>query len=1025
MAPPDPLPDGLNRIPWFSVNRPITVVTAFLVILVVGALATFRIPIQMMPSGWDLPNLWIWVPYRDGTPVETETRVVRPLEEQLSTVPGIKRLNANASASNASLSLEFHGSVDMDDAYNAVADRVERARADLPEDVQQVYIWRFNPNDEPVIWAGISVPEGDPELYFKTTRILQRRLQRIPGVGRVDLWGVAEPLVAVEFRRDALLAHGVDLTLLVGRLASDNFQLASGDIVERGSVRLVRSLARFEGLDALRRYPVAPGVVLADVADIIEGASASQDINRIDGRPGAAFGVNKESSANTIEVCRELKRELAALEQDPRLKGYQFPVFFDQGALIEESLGALVEAALEGGVLAVLVLIIFLREWRITALITATIPASLLLTMIVLYFRGDTLNLLSMLGLMLAVGMVVDNAVVVVEAIYRRRQLGESPRQAAILGTGEMLLPITLSTLTAIVVFLPIILMSDDGTTSFFLQQIGLPVVFIQVGSLLITLLFTPLSTVWLGSSEVPADPAWLVTLANWVDRGLVLMLTRPVDTFMGVLATGLLTVAVPLTAVDCSDNMDGGLNDFDIRYTVPRSLTYYERLAVVEQIEGVVAQHREDWQVRVFVSRIQSSSARGQTTVYLRDGSRPREELLDHVRAALPEIPGVTVQIGYGEDERTEHFIQVKLWGEDTSVLANLAAEAERRIQSVPGVLGVASAVETDGTPEMRLWVDRDATARHGVRADVIGQVVSFAMRGVPLPSWYRGEREIQVRSRFRPEDQQRVERLLGLQVGSATGLVPIGALVHAEPGKGWGSIRRENRQTAMALRVDLEPDLKKEDAYLQVEAALAGIDWPRGYGSRRGDAWQEALEDQRKQLLAVILSIVFVFLIMGVLFESFLLPMTVITTVPMAALGVWWGLWLTGTAFDGMAAVGIIVLVGIVVNNGIVLVDTITEQRNQGVERAQALRTAVRTRLRPVLMTALTAMVGVIPMATGDSTFVGIPYAPLGRVVLSGMVVATVLTLFFVPFLYAVLDDARHAGSRWFAWVWPRSAR
>jgi HAE1 family hydrophobic/amphiphilic exporter-1 len=247
----------------------------------------------------------------------------------------------------------------------------------------------------------------------------------------------------------------------------------------------------------------------------------------------------------------------------------------------------------------------------------------------------------------------------------------------------------------------------------------------------------------------------------------------------------------------------------------------------------------------------------------------------------------------------------------------------------------------------------------------------------------------------------------------------------VEAGIGRSWGSIHREDGRTALVLTADLAPGAKKDEVRAGIDGALAGMDWPRGYGVERGGDWEAEQESDQARNLALLLSVVFVFLIMGVVFESFLLPMTVLTTVPMAMLGVYWGLWATDTPFDAMAGVGFIILVGIVVNNGIVLIDVVTHLRAQGVERAQALREAVRIRLRPILMTALTAVMGVVPMSLGRDTFIGIPYAPLGRVIFFGMMVATVLTLFFVPFLYAVLDDVRVAGGRWLAYAWPRRSR
>lgn len=1013
-----------DGIPRFSVTRPVTVVVAFLVIVVLGVLALARIPRQMMPSGYSPPYLWVWVPYDDSTPVETEARVTRPLEEQLAGVPGLKRLESDSKSDNASLSLEFHASVDMDDAYNAVSDRIERAMPNLPDDVQKAWIWRFDPTDEPVVWAGIRVPTGTEDAHHLVTRVIQKRLERIPGVGRVEVWGVGEPVVWVDFDRDALAAHHVDLVALIGRLGGDNFQLGSGQVLDHGETRYVRALARWEDLDALRDLPVGPGVRLRDVAEVRHAPALGTDINRIDGQDGAALAINKESSANTVDVCREVRAAFNELEADPRLAGFAFPVFFDQGTLIEESMDALVESALEGGILAVLVLVVFLREWRITALIAATIPASLLLTVTVMYARGDSLNLLSMLGLMLAVGMVVDNAVVVVETIHRRRQGGEDVRSAAIAGTSEVLLPIVLSTLTSIVVFLPVILMSADATFSFFMAALGLPVVFIQVGSLLITLLFTPLSTVWLGGEAPKEDARWVRWLADKVERGVDRVLRRPVDTLVGVLAMFVLTIALPARAVGCSDQAEGNLGELTVRYEVPRAFTYGERVRVVEAFEKVVEAKREAWGVRVHRSRLGANSTRGRLYVYLEeDGPMPREEVLAALKASLPDLPGVTASVGRGEGAGNDtSTVEVLLHGEDTAELARLAEEARRRLRALPFVQDVSSEVEADGEDEVRLRVRREEAARAGVSASMVARTVSFAMRGAPLPSWQDGEKEVRVLARFGQDDRESVADLLDLPLTTALAggtQLPLRAVADAAVGRGWGSIHRENRRTALALTVELADDTDKDMARGAVEAALAGMDWPTGYGVDRGSDWaeQQASDDARN--LALLLSVVFVFLIMGVLFESFLLPMVVITTIPMALLGVYWGLWATGTPFDVMGGVGMIILIGIVVNNGIVLVDMVSELRAQGVPRDEALREGVRLRLRPILMTALSAAVGVIPMSVGDASFVGIPYAPLGRVILSGMIVATVLTLFFVPWLYAALDDLRATGSRWWRWV------
>ena len=1020
----------LDLIPRISVTRPVTVVTAFLVILVVGVIAYTRIPVQMMPSGWSPPYLWVWAPYADSTPLDTEARVLKPLEEQIATVPGIAEMSSTAKSDNATLSLEFHGSADMDEAYNAVSDRIERAMPQMPSEVKRVWIWRFDPTDEPVIWSGIQLPEntaGAPpvDVHNLVTHIIQKRLERVPGVGRVDVWGVGEPIVWIDFDRERLAAHNVDLVGLMGRLGTDNFQLASGSVHDRGQVRYVRALARFGSLDDIRNYPVAKDIRLADVADISQRAAASASINRIDGREGAGLAVNKESAANTVEVCDDIKQAFIELEQDPRLAGFHFPVFFDQGMLIEDSMDALKQSALEGGVLAIFVLILFLRDWRITALIAATIPASLLLTLTVMYFRGDSLNLLSMLGLMLAVGMVVDNAVVVVETIYRRRQAGQDPVSAAIDGTAEVILPITLSTLTSIVVFLPTILMTEDATFSFFLAELGLPVVYVQVGSLLITLLFTPLSTVWL-TSDVRPDAKWISWLSNRVDRGVAWVLSHRLGTGVGMFVMLGFTIAVPMEAVGCGGDAESNLDDFVVRYEVPPAYTYEERLAVVKAFEALPEAHHDTWGVRVYRSQLNDSSRNGRLFVYLDDeapGAIAREEVLEEVKRVMPDLPGVVTTVGWGDTPSgNESAIGIELAGEDTETLALLAVEAQRRIRALPIVTAVRNDVEAEGSEEIQLALRPAVTGARGVSAQSVAQLISFAMRGAPLPSFFQGERETRVFGRFSLEDRESVDALMAFQIGTPTGAEPLANLVDAKVGKGWGVIERKDRHTALGLTIELVPKTEKKAAYEQVEAALASMEWPDGYGVDRGADWEKELASNDAQYLALVLSMVFVFLIMGVLFESFLLPMTVIMTVPMALFGVYWALWATGTPFDSMAGVGVIILIGIVVNNGIVLIDVVGDLRAEGRTREDALREAVRIRLRPILMTALSAIMGVVPMAIGSDTFIGIPYAPMGRVILSGMCVATVLTLFFVPYLYTLLDDMRQASARWAAFWLPR---
>ena len=1022
----------MNRwLPTFAVTRPVTVIMAFVALVVLGTIAWTRIPLDMMPPGFNAPYIWVWVPYRNTTPLETEQRIVHPMEEQLATVGGIKNFESSASSSGGQVELEFHQSVDMSDAYNQVVDRMERAMAELPDDVDRYWVFRWNPADEPKIWLGFTVPEHLEDPYPYVVQRIQRPLERIEGVGQVEIWGVHEKSVWVDFDRESLSAYGVDLGTLVGKLRGDNFQLSGGRITERGSLRYLRSLARFEDLDDLRDYPIRAGLKLSDVAEVSYRAEPDDTIHFINGQDAAVLGVTAESGANTVALCQQVRDTLAQLETQPDLEGFTFFPLFDQGEEIERSIGTLEDTALWGGLFALIVLFVFLREWRMTLLIAGCIPFSMLITVVILYFTGGNLNLLSMAGMMIAVGMVVDNAIVVVETIFASRQGGLGRKSAAVAGTAEVALAITLSTMTTMVVFLPIILMSENAMFSFFMKALGMPVVWALGASLLVALVFTPLTTTFLERKRIVVDPRWILWLSERYKRALRWVLSRRFDAMLGVIAVVVVTTQVPMKAVGCSEDNEGEVGRFVVRFELPSSLSQAERLDAVGAMEDMVSENWGRWGVDFTRTRLREGRTSGWMQVSLNDTedwpdeALPRDEILTDVRKHLPDLAGVRVRLGWGDDPMGNRTIGVRLYGEETEVLERLSLEVARRLEAQPAFLSAYTSEDTEGSQEIRLNVDRDALSRYGFDASSVGGSLAFAMRGIDLPEMWDNGRDVRVKARFQEADRDDLDTLLDFPVYAADGTaVPIRAVTRSEVTRGWGSIHRDQRRTGLTVQLDLAEGMERDTAFAVIEQTLTQFDFPRGYGWEQGNKFAEQQENNDAQTFALILSIVLVFLLMGVLFESFILPLSVITTIPMALLGVYWTLYFTGTPLDLMAGSGLVVLIGVVVNNGIVLVDLVTRLRSQGVERTEALIQAGQRRLRPILMTAMTTFFGLLPMALGRSTFLDIPYAPLGRVVAGGLATATVLTLFFVPLLYTLLDDMRAASRRWFAFAWPGQA-
>lgn len=1004
----------LPRLAW---DHPVTLLMSFCALVVVGLIAVADIPLQMMPDGYEPRFLWVSVPYPNGSPLETDELVVRPVEAQLGTVSGISKLQTTAGTGRAEFEIEFHPSVDMDEAYNAVVDRLERALPELPEEVERYWIYKFDPNDSPIVWAGVSLPETVTDENHVVERVIRPRLERIPGVASLDAWGITQRVVYVDWDRERLLQHGINLGEVQARLAADNFQMPGGRLEDRGLVRNVRSFARLEDVDALRRYPIGDGLVLEDIATIEVRNVASASISRIDGKEAVGLGISRESSANTVTVAEAVREAFAELEGDSRVQGAKFHVFFDQGELVSESVWTLQKSAAEGGLFSVLILLVFLREWRMTTLIASGIPFTLLITVSILYFRGDSLNLLSLMGLMLSVGMVVDNAIVVVETIYRRRAEGASPRDAAIEGTGEVNLAIVASTATSMVVFLPLILMSENAEFSFFMGVLGFPLVFAHAASLGVALLFAPLATRYVGNAEVKPDPRWLTWLAERYERSLGWILKHKFDAGALFVAMLLLTIVVPMQSVGCSDDASENMNDFTIRFSLPPQASVADRDAIARKFETFVEEHCEAWGVRVYRVRVPEDESMGRLTVHLEsDGPMPREEVMKAAREELPnDVAGVKASIGWeggGDDSRS---ITVAVHGQDMDTLRALGAEVARRVETVDGVLDAQLDFQGGGADEIRLRVDRESAGRYGLTAQSVGQTVAFAMRGSQLEPLRQGEHEMDVVTRFEVEDRADIDTLGDFPLWSpGVGVIPLRSVTEVEVGRGPSSVFREDGRTAALVTADLAEGTDPEMAYGGIASALDGMLLPDGYSWQRAGGPDFEMEEDRARNLAMILSIVFVFLIMGMLFESLVLPLAIITTVPMAMMGAWWGLWLTGTDMDMMAGVGLVILIGVIVNNGIVLVDQVGQMRADGLSRDEALVLAGRRRLRPILMTALTTIIGLVPMATGDEGFIGIPYAPLGRTVMAGMIAGTLLTLLYVPYMYSLLDDLRGVVAR-----------
>lgn len=1129
------------------VQRPVALLVIFAALLVIGVLAYIRIPVQLMPDGFVEPGLQVWVANPGASALENEQKVVRVIEEQLRTLPGIEDLESTASDDSAFTFVRFDGSVDMDLAKAEVRDRVERARPQLPTTVQEVGVYSWSNSSLPILWFAILHPGDDPRTDFLLDTVIQRRLEGVDGVGKVEVWGVLDDSVRILLDEDRVRAAGLEIGALIGRLSRDNFALPLGE-VEDGEMRvLLRSDMRFRDFAEIEQYPIGNGLVLSDVARVISAKSVRNRLFKIDGQYAFYGEVQKDSQANVVETCDRLKAALEELEQDPRLAGqFRFLPLFDQGDFIRSSLAALRDAALWGGGLAVVVLFLFLRRVRSTLAVALSIPFSALVAVAWLFFTGHTFNVLTMTGITLAMGMLVDNSVVVIENISRLRAEGRSDHEAAAEGTREVALAVLLSTLTTIVVFLPMIFMNENPLLRLMFGELGNPLCLSLALSLLAALVFLPVLAARVVDERSPraervakffeplaALPARSVARmwggVLWLVESLAALLKAPTSLASSTVARARWPIAVALLALagvaawrasgalqlsqrlgsdfgwNAAPNLDEslalGLEVLALPIALLLVLALLPRLAMALRqpferakdlvpaqrnlVDMIIApntrllrwtmEHRFAASLAAFAVLLSiawpathmsvaafgedSNTARlsvqvdleenftlqeaademrhyetffedrrerigfdhlalrfdtrgGRITLYW-DTAQPRadyETLERDLRRELVARPGQRVRLSNdetGANDRNRNTVVFRIVGPDSERLAEISERAAEALEQVDGLSGIATP-EGSAQSQVKVVFDPDVAQGFGISATSALQSIGWALRGWQLPRFQEESREVPLLIEFDEEQVAGLDTLRDLEVFGGESSVPLSSFARFEFASGSRTISRRNGQTTCTITARVDDPRRQKELSDAGYAAIRALDLPRGYSVGEDDlVGARAAEELSELRSAALLGLVLVFVLMCILFESLILPGAVLPTIPFAFVGAYWTLYLTGTTMDSVGWIGLIILIGVVVNNGIVLVDCIQRLREEGLARTEAVVRGVALRVRPVLMTALTTVIGLIPTAMAEPASEGIDYRALATCIIGGLSLSTVLTLWIVPLCYTQCDD------------------
>ncbi len=988
-----------NMFTRFALTRPVTLCMAFLSMLVFGIFASRMLPLEQFP-GIDIPQIFINVPYPNATPAEIERLITRPLEESLSTVTGIKKMRTFSKEDSAEIGLEFNWEENINTKSIEVRERIDSVRHLLPADVERVLVFQFNTNDFPIFQLRISSERDLSMAYDLLERVIKRPLERVPGVSKVELYGVDKRQVTIRLLPDRLRSLQIDPVQLLAELQKQNFAMTAGEIRNSQESILIKPVGELTSLDEIKRLPIGRGLQLADIAEIHLELPKRTEGRRLDQRYAVGLQIFKESGANLVDVAAAAMKVVDQAGKDPSLNGINIYVMENTAEGVTDSLRNLLESGAVGAVLSFIVLFLFLRHTPTTLLVVLSVPVSLSITLGMMYFLDYSLNVLSMMGLMLAVGMLVDNSVVVVESIFRERAKGGDVRAATERGVYRVALAVLAGTATTAIVFLPNIIGSKIDVTVF-LEHVAIAITISLAVSLLVAMTLIP----WLSTKIQIKDEInrpQTSKIDEFYGRCLHWTMGNPGKSTMLALLL-LVSIFIPMQFVSGGDDNGGDNQRAFLNYNIQSNYALAEVEQEVSKMEAYLYSRKDEFHLESVYSYYQPGFAVS-TLLFKKDLPEPVEQIKEKIRKDWPVLVRAKPQFGWGD---AGGGMQIHLLGPSTQVLTELSESLVPILSQIKGLTDVRTETQ-GGQKELQIHLNEDELQRQGLTAQSVAQAVTLALRGTNLRTLRTAEQgEVPLRVLYDEKVSHSQQELEAIPVGGqGEQVVRLGQVAKLQVKDRLGEIRRFNRQTGLAIGMNLSKDLKMDDAKAQIENVMKQLQLPAGYTWSFEGSFQYQDDAQNVMVFNMLLAVAMIYLVMAALFESLLLPTAVIGSLLFSFVGVFWALWITQTGMGVMALIGMLILMGIVVNNGIVLVDRINQLRNESPEAplVPLIVAACEVRLRPILMTVSTTVLGLVPLAFGDANIGGggPGYAPMAIAIIGGLVFSTLTSLLLVPLTY-----------------------
>jgi HAE1 family hydrophobic/amphiphilic exporter-1 len=1012
-----------------AIKRPVLTIVSMLALSIFGIVALFQLNTDEFPE-INAPVVVVGIPYPGASPDVVEREVIEPIEEAISSISGVDRMRSNSLDGYGNIIIEFVFEKDPQQATQEVRDQISGIRNDLPVEMKEPVLTRFDPNDQPIVSLTLSSTAlHGAELTRMADPEITRRLRGIPGVATVDLVGGITRELVVEIRPKALQSAGVSVAQLVLAVESQNLASPVGRLEGALDERTIRLKGRIERPSDFAQLVVAQSggrvVRLGDVAQVRDGTEEPRSAALYDDEEAVGIDVKKSRGFSTAAVADHVRQEVGRI-QETLPAGVTLRVVRDAGTRVESSVASVEEALLEGAALTVAVVFLFLNSWRSTVITGLALPVSVLASFVAVWAFGFTLNTMSLLGLSLAIGILIDDAIVVRENIVRHVEMGKDHYQAALEGTNEIGLAVTATTLSIVVVFVPIAFLG--GVAGQWFKPFGLTIVCSVLVSLFVSFSLDPmLSAYWPDPHKAVAQRPWLsralARFNDWFDRQAErykVVIAWALDHRFAMIglavASFVAALALPfMGAIGAGFVPETDQSEFVISLeTPPGSNLAYTRM----KAEEVARMARRQPEVRyTYIAAGGQGDAVDEGTVFVKltpksARARSQAQVVTEVRRDAAQLVGVTASISTGFNQGQKQ-IQLQLQGRDAGVLAKMADQVVAQVRQVPGAVDIG--LSTKGQkPELDVQLDRGLAGSLGVTVGQVAQALRPAFAGIDVGDWVDPSGETRdVYVRLAPEDRTVIGNLQSLPVivtGPATQpvSVPLGQVARISESIGPARIDHLNRERVITVEANTEGRALSEVVGDIMARVPKAVKFPPGYTLSQGGETEDQTKIFTQMAVAIAVAITLMYLVLVVQFGSFLEPFAILLSLPLSLIGVMLALLVTHDTLNIMSMIGVVLLMGIVAKNAILLIDFAKWSEEAGMERREALIQAGRVRLRPILMTTFALVAGMVPVALGAGEG-GEFRAPLGIAVIGGVLTSTLLTLLVIPTVYETLADTR----------------